>query len=141
GAAAPAHRAAGTRADRPHAPRAAGAAMSRGAYLELFALAKDFEGPAGPPRVLAAFALSLARGEFVCLLGHSGCGKSTVLAMVAGLSEITSGGIVLDGREIDGPGPDRGVVFQAPSVLPWLSALDNVLLGVDRVVPHGTKAQ
>jgi nitrate ABC transporter ATP-binding subunit len=115
--------------------------MSRGAYLELFALAKDFEGPAGPTRVVDGFDLSLARGEFVCLLGHSGCGKSTVLAMVAGLSEISSGGVVLDGREIDGPGPDRGVVFQAPSVLPWLSALDNVRLGVDRVFPHGTKAQ
>jgi nitrate ABC transporter ATP-binding subunit len=111
------------------------------AYLELFALAKDFQGPAGPTRVVDGFDLSLAKGEFVCLLGHSGCGKSTVLAMVAGLSELTSGGVVLDGREIDGPGPDRGVVFQAPSVLPWLSALDNVLLGVDRVFAHGTRAQ
>ncbi len=111
------------------------------AYLELFALAKDFEGPGGRTRVVDGFDLTLARGEFVCLLGHSGCGKSTVLAMVAGLTEPSAGGIVLDGREIDGPGPDRGVVFQSPSVLPWLSALDNVRLGVERVFPHGTRAQ
>ncbi len=111
------------------------------AYLELFALAKDFQGPAGPTRVVDGFDLSLAKGEFVCLVGHSGCGKSTVLAMVAGLTELTSGGVVLDGREIDGPGPDRGVVFQSPSVLPWCSALQNVLLGVERVFAHGTRAE
>jgi nitrate ABC transporter ATP-binding subunit len=107
------------------------------AYLELSRLAKDF----GTTRVVEGFDLGLERGEFVCLLGHSGCGKSTVLAMVAGLTGISSGGVVLDGREIDGPGPDRGVVFQSPSLLPWLTALDNVLLGVDRVFPHGTRAQ
>jgi nitrate ABC transporter ATP-binding subunit len=103
------------------------------AFLELFALAKDFDGPNGVTRVVEGFDISLARGEFVCLLGHSGCGKSTVLAMVAGLSPISAGGVVVDGREIDGPGTDRGVVFQSPSLLPWLTALDNVKLGVDRV--------
>src|SRR6185503_8726051 len=87
------------------------------------------------------FELRLAQGEFVCLLGHSGCGKSTVLSMVAGLTPISSGGIVVDGREIEGPGPDRGVVFQAPSLLPWLTALENVLLGVEQVYPHGTRQQ
>jgi nitrate ABC transporter ATP-binding subunit len=110
-------------------------------YLELSQLAKDFDGPGGPVRVVEGFDLALARGEFVCLLGHSGCGKSTVLAMVAGLIESSSGGVVLDGREIAGPGPDRGVVFQSPSLLPWLSALGNVLLGVERVFPHATRAQ
>jgi len=110
-------------------------------YLEMYRLTKAFPGPRGPAVVVENFDLRLARGEFVALLGHSGCGKSTVLAMVAGLTELTSGGVVLDGREIDGPGPDRGMVFQAPSLLPWLSALDNVKLAVDRVYPHATEAQ
>jgi nitrate/nitrite transport system ATP-binding protein len=111
------------------------------AHLEISALGKSFPGPRGFTPVVEGFDLRLQRGEFVCLLGHSGCGKSTVLSMVAGLTELTTGGIVLDGREVSGPGPDRGVVFQAPSLLPWLSALDNVLLGVDRVYPHGTREQ
>jgi nitrate ABC transporter ATP-binding subunit len=103
------------------------------AYLELFRLTKAFETPNGPLPVVEGFDLQVAQGEFVCLLGHSGCGKSTVLSMVAGLTRATLGGVVLDGRELDGPGPDRGVVFQSPSLLPWLTALDNVQLGVDRV--------
>jgi nitrate ABC transporter ATP-binding subunit len=111
------------------------------AHLDLSALGKRFDGPNGPTFVVEGFDLRVARGEFVCLLGHSGCGKSTVLGMVAGLLPIDAGGVILDGREIDGPGPDRGVVFQAPSLLPWLTALDNVRLGVDRVYPHGTRAQ
>jgi nitrate ABC transporter ATP-binding subunit len=110
-------------------------------YLELFELSKAFPGPRGAIPVVEGFDLRLAEGEFVCLLGHSGCGKSTVLSIVAGLAAATSGGVVLDGREIDGPGPDRGVVFQAPSLLPWMSARENVLLGVDRVFPHGTRAE
>ena len=110
-------------------------------YLELFELSKTFSGAAGAIPVVEGFDLRLAEGEFVCLLGHSGCGKSTVLSIVAGLAEATTGGVVLDGREIDGPGPDRGVVFQAPRLLPWLTARDNVLLGVDRVFPHGTRAE
>jgi nitrate ABC transporter ATP-binding subunit len=110
------------------------------AYLELFALAKDFDGPNGRARVVEGFDVTLAKGEFLCLLGHSGCGKSTVLSMVAGLSEITSGGVVLDGREIDGPGTDRGVVFQSPSLLPWMTALENVQLGVDRVFPDRSRS-
>jgi nitrate ABC transporter ATP-binding subunit len=111
------------------------------AHLELTGLTKSFDGPNGPSVVVEGFDLRLARGEFVCLLGHSGCGKSTVLAMVAGLLSSSSGGVVLDGREIDGPGPDRGVVFQAPSLLPWLTALENVRLGVDRVYPHGSSKE
>jgi nitrate ABC transporter ATP-binding subunit len=108
--------------------------------LELFKLGKTFGGPGSAP-VVEGFDLVVERGEFVCLLGHSGCGKSTVLSMVAGLTGISAGGVVLDGREIDGPGPDRGVVFQLPSLLPWQTALQNVLLGVDRVFPHATRAQ
>ena len=111
------------------------------AYLELFKLAKAFAGPQAQLPVVQGFDLRIERGEFVSIVGHSGCGKSTVLAMVAGLVAPSDGGIVLDGREIDGPGPDRGVVFQTPSLLPWLTAFQNVLLGVDRVYPHGTREQ
>lgn len=101
-------------------------------FLELFELTKRFG--AGEP-VVDGFDLRIARAEFVCLLGHSGCGKSTVLSMVAGLLPIDGGGVVLDGREIEGAGTDRGVVFQAPSLLPWLTAQGNVALAVDRVRP------
>src|SRR5688572_1133312 len=69
-------------------------------------------------------------GEFVCILGHSGCGKSTVLSIVAGLEPATLGGVVIDGREIAGPGPERAVVFQAPCLLPWLTARENVKLAM-----------
>jgi nitrate ABC transporter ATP-binding subunit len=91
--------------------------------------------------VVRDFNLCVKQGEFVSLIGHSGCGKSTVLAMVAGLSEPTSGGLILAGREIDGPGPDRGVVFQSPSLLPWLTALGNVTLGVRQANPRSSRAE
>jgi nitrate ABC transporter ATP-binding subunit len=110
-------------------------------FLELFRLAKHFATPRGVFVAVEGFDLELRSGEFVALIGHSGCGKSTVLSMVAGLTEPTEGGIILDGREVDGAGPDRGVVFQAPSLLPWLTVLENVLLGVDRVFAHGTRAE
>ncbi|MEY4752523.1 MAG: hypothetical protein RJA44_198 [Pseudomonadota bacterium] len=77
--------------------------------------------------------LDVARGEFIALIGHSGCGKSTLLNLVAGLTSPTSGVLLLDGRELRGPGPERAVVFQNHSLLPWLSCLDNVLLAVERV--------
>ncbi len=85
--------------------------------------------------------LQVKKGEFITLIGHSGCGKSTVLSMVAGLNEVSSGGVILDGREVDAAGPDRGVVFQAPSLFPWLTARENVALGVDRVFPHASAAE
>lgn len=103
------------------------------AQLELSNLTKIFPTPGGPAVIVRNFNLSIARGEFVTLIGHSGCGKSTVLSMVAGLSDVTEGGIILAGRELVGPGPDRGVVFQSPALLPWLTAFDNVRLGVDQV--------
>ncbi|WP_437901051.1 ABC transporter ATP-binding protein [Sorangium sp. So ce124] len=102
-------------------------------YLEIWNITKTFPTPKGPSVVLRNFDLNLRKGEFLSLIGHSGCGKSTVLSMVAGLSEITSGGIVLAGRQIQGPGPDRGVVFQSPCLLHWMTALENVLLGVEQV--------
>ena len=110
-------------------------------YLEIARLGKTFATPHGPYVAVEGFDLTLRAGEFVALIGHSGCGKSTVLSMVAGLAEPTTGGIALAGREIDGPGPDRGVVFQSPALLPWLTVRENVLLGVERVFAHGTRAQ
>ena len=102
-------------------------------YLILSRLTKVYPTPDGPAIIVKDFDLSIRKGEFVCLIGHSGCGKSTVLSMIAGLNEITRGGIILAGRELAGPGPDRGVVFQAPCLLPWLTAFENVMLGVNQV--------
>jgi nitrate ABC transporter ATP-binding subunit len=103
------------------------------AFLEISQLTKIYDTPKGPAIIVQDFDLKIAKGEFVCLIGHSGCGKTTVLSMVAGLNEITSGVIVLAGKEVRGPGPDRGVVFQSPCLLPWLTAFENVMLGVDQV--------
>jgi nitrate ABC transporter ATP-binding subunit len=110
-------------------------------HLEISRLGKTFATPRGPFVAVEELDLALHEGEFVALIGHSGCGKSTVLSMVAGLTEPSAGGIALAGREIDGPDTDRGVVFQSPALLPWLSVIDNVLLGVDQAFPHGTPAQ
>ncbi|PAY20131.1 bacitracin ABC transporter ATP-binding protein [Rhodopirellula sp. SM50] len=110
-------------------------------YVEMFRLGKTYDTPNGPAVIVEEFNLNMAKGEYICLLGHSGCGKSTVLTMTAGLNPITDGGIVIDGHEIEGPGPDRGVVFQSPCLMPWMTAMENVLLGVNQVYPHGTKAQ
>jgi nitrate ABC transporter ATP-binding subunit len=102
-------------------------------YLEIWNVTKTYPTPGGEAVIVRDFTLKINEGEFVCLIGHSGCGKSTVLSMVAGLNEKTKGGIILAGREIDGPGPDRGVVFQAPCLFPWMTALENVQIGVDEV--------
>jgi nitrate ABC transporter ATP-binding subunit len=105
--------------------------------LEISKLSKSY--PSAPAPAVYDFNLSLARGEFVSLIGQSGCGKSTVLSIVAGLSEASGGRVILDGQEVHGPGTDRGVVFQSPCLLPWLSARDNVLLGVEQV--FGSKSR
>ncbi len=110
-------------------------------YLEFFKLDKVYPTPKGPLKVVENFNLLMDKGEFISLIGHSGCGKSTVLTMAAGLNEITGGGIVLDNREITSAGPDKAVVFQAPSLMPWLTARQNVELGVERVYPHAAKSE
>lgn len=102
-------------------------------YLELWRIKKSYPSLRGEAVIVSDFNVTVRQGEFVSLIGHSGCGKSTVLSMIAGLSSLTAGGIVLDNREVVGAGPDRGVVFQSPCLLPWLTALDNVLLGVTEV--------
>jgi nitrate/nitrite transport system ATP-binding protein len=105
-------------------------------FVELYDVTKIYPTPRGALTVVDKFNLNIRKGEFISLIGHSGCGKSTVLSMIAGLTDISGGSIVLDGREIVGAGPDRGVVFQAPSLLPWLTARENVALAVDRVFAH-----
>ena len=110
-------------------------------YLEFFKVTKVYPTPKGPLTVVDEFNLNIKKGEFVSIIGHSGCGKSTVLSMTAGLNDISDGGIVLDRREVAGAGPDRAVVFQAPSLFPWLSAFENVALGVDRVFPHASEKE
>jgi nitrate/nitrite transport system ATP-binding protein len=101
-------------------------------YLEISQLTKSF----GSSVVVEGFDLAIKKGEIVSLIGHSGCGKSTVLSIVAGLVQASRGGVILDGREVREPGPDRGVVFQAPCLLPWLTAFENVLLGVEQAHPR-----
>jgi nitrate/nitrite transport system ATP-binding protein len=110
-------------------------------FVEIFRLGKTYATPAGPAVIVEDFSLDIAQGEFVSLIGHSGCGKSTVLTMIAGLNSITTGGVVVANREIDGPGPDRGVVFQSPSLLPWMTPFENVMLGVREVFPHASPAE
>jgi nitrate/nitrite transport system ATP-binding protein len=116
-------------------------AQSPDKYVEFYEVDKVYPTPRGPLKVVDRFTLDVARGEFISLIGHSGCGKSTVLSMAAGLTEVSGGDIVLDGRVVATAGPDRGMVFQAPNLLPWLTARENVALGVDRVFPHAAAAE
>jgi nitrate/nitrite transport system ATP-binding protein len=104
-------------------------------YLEIWRLGKTFPTPKGPAVIVKDFDLTIEEGEFVCLIGHSGCGKSTVLSIVAGLTRQTDGDVVLAGREVLGPGTDRGVVFQAPCLFEWMTARENVLIGVEQAFP------
>jgi nitrate/nitrite transport system ATP-binding protein len=101
--------------------------------LSIQGVGMTFPTKRGPFVALRDIDLEVQRGEFVSLIGHSGCGKSTLLNLVAGLTTPTQGVLLLDDRELKGPGPDRGVVFQNHSLLPWLSCTDNVLLAVERV--------
>nr|WP_319383682.1 nitrate ABC transporter ATP-binding protein [uncultured Roseibium sp.] len=110
-------------------------------FLEFSQLKKVYPTPKGPLTVVDGFDLKMNKGEFITLIGHSGCGKSTVLSMVAGLNPITEGAIILDGTHITQAGPDRAVVFQAPSLMPWLTAYENVALGVDKVYPDASKSE
>jgi len=98
------------------------------APLELTGLTKVFSTPAGPFVAVKDVNAEVAAGEFVAILGHSGCGKSTVLSILAGLNQASFGGVVIDGRQVTQPGPERAIVFQAPCLLPWLTALQNVQL-------------
>ena len=106
-------------------------------FVEISKLSKSF----GKQEIVREFTLKVKRGEFVSIIGHSGCGKSTVLSMVAGLLDSSGGGMILDRGEITGAGPDRGMVFQSPCLLPWMTALENVMLGVKQVYYHRSPAE
>jgi len=99
--------------------------------LEITGLTKVFETQAGPFVAVKDVNAKIQDGEFVCILGHSGCGKSTVLSILAGLDRATLGGVVIDGTEVNEPGPERALVFQSPCLLPWLTAAENVRLAAD----------
>jgi nitrate/nitrite transport system ATP-binding protein len=110
--------------------------------LELTGVGIEFPTPKGPYRALTDVNLKIAKGEMISLIGHSGCGKSTVLNIVAGLLQATEGGAVLEGKEVNEPGPERAVVFQNHSLLPWLTAYQNVELAVKTVFDKNkTKAE
>jgi nitrate/nitrite transport system ATP-binding protein len=102
-------------------------------YLKIENVNKTYVRGSTTTKVLENICLRVEKGEFVSIIGHSGCGKSTLLNIVAGLTRATSGGVILEEREVNSPGPDRAVVFQNHSLLPWLSAYDNIRLGVDKV--------
>jgi len=111
-------------------------------YLEFSHLTKSYPTANGRPAVIVEdFDFAVSKGEFVCLIGHSGCGKSTVLSIAAGLLEPTEGGVLVENREIPGPGTDRGVVFQSPCLLPWMTAFGNVMLGVEQAKPDASRKQ
>jgi len=102
-------------------------------YLQIQSVAQTFKTAKGDFPALRNIDLSVAKGEFVTLIGHSGCGKSTLLNLIAGLTMPTEGTLICANREIAGPGPERAVVFQNHSLLPWLTCFENVYLGVERV--------
>jgi len=102
-------------------------------YLKLDYIGKSFSRGGKVSEVLRDIRLTIDEGEFVSIIGHSGCGKSTLLNLVAGLTPVSSGAVLLENREVNAPGPDRAVVFQNHSLLPWLSVYDNVALAVTKV--------
>ncbi|MFT4191609.1 MAG: ABC transporter ATP-binding protein [Comamonas sp.] len=107
--------------------------MSDSKFIEIHQVAQAFKTPKGVFQALRDINLNVAKGEFVALIGHSGCGKSTLLNLLAGLTLPTEGSLIAAGREIAGPGPDRAMVFQNHSLLPWMTCEGNILLAVERV--------
>ena len=110
-------------------------------FVDFSQLHKVYPTPKGPLTVVEDFNLKIDRGEFISLIGHSGCGKSTVLTMAAGLNSISEGAIKLDGYHVEGANPERAVVFQSPNLFPWLTARENVAIGVDKVYPRASQAE
>ncbi len=110
-------------------------------YLQFSKVHKVYPTPKGPLTVVEEFDMTVKKGEFISIIGHSGCGKSTALTMAAGLNPISKGGVVLDGKHVEGADPERAVVFQAPSLFPWLTAKQNVAIGVDKVYPKATQSE
>jgi len=115
--------------------------MKQRSYLAIEGVTVEFATKTGPFRALDHIDLSIEKGQFVSLIGHSGCGKSTLLNAVAGLNKPTRGVIFLDGEVVDAPGPDRAVVFQDHSLLPWLTVAENVALAVAKTAQGKSKAE
>ena len=102
-------------------------------YLKIENVDKHFDRNGQRTEVLTDISLDIEQGEVIAIIGHSGCGKSTLLNLIAGLADVSSGGIMLEGAEVNGPGPERAVVFQNHSLLPWLTVYDNVNLAVAKL--------
>lgn len=115
--------------------------INRDPFLVIEDVSKVYPAPTGSSTVLEGVNLTVHEGEFICLIGHSGCGKSTLLNMVAGFNKPTTGEVRLQTKRITQPGPDRMVVFQNYSLLPWMSAFDNIYLGIDSVWPEKSKSE
>ncbi|RPE66510.1 nitrate/nitrite transport system ATP-binding protein [Pacificibacter maritimus] len=125
----------------PSAVKSAQEGMIEDRFLNFSQLHKVYPTPKGPLTVVEDFDLKVNKGEFISLIGHSGCGKSTVLTMAAGLNPISKGAIRLDGWNVEGADPERAVVFQSPNLFPWLTAKENVSIGVDKVYPKASRAE
>jgi predicted ABC-type transport system involved in lysophospholipase L1 biosynthesis ATPase subunit len=117
--------------------------METTSLLEIQNLTRRYPSPDGeePLTVFENANFDVKRGEFVCIIGHSGCGKSTIMNILSGLDTATSGSVIMDGKEVAGPSLDRGVVFQNYSLLPWMSALKNVMFGVRARFPNWSRKQ
>lgn len=115
--------------------------MAETPFLRFDQLGKVYSTPQGSYPVLANIDLEIQKGEFVCVIGHSGCGKSTLLNMVSGFASPSSGQVLLSGKPIKKPGPDRMVVFQGYALLPWMTAYENVYLAIDSVKPFLSEAE
>jgi len=110
-------------------------------FLEIDGVSKGFPAAGGHTEVLRQLSLGIEKGEFVAIVGYSGSGKTTLISLIAGLLAPDKGEVRLEGRALSGPGPDRGVVFQNYSLLPWMTVYENVLLAVDQVFPEWSKEQ
>jgi nitrate/nitrite transport system ATP-binding protein len=115
--------------------------MKQRSYLALEDVSVTFPTKTGPFTALQGINLSIEKGEFVALIGHSGCGKSTLLNVIAGLTKASRGVVFLDGETVEKPGPDRAVIFQDHSLLPWMTVEENVRLAVDKTMPKASKAE
>ncbi|MEO0899942.1 MAG: ABC transporter ATP-binding protein [Bacteroidota bacterium] len=109
--------------------------------LRMKDLTKVYPTPKGEYVVLENLQLEIKKEEFVSIIGHSGCGKTTLLTMVAGLNDISGGQILINKEPISGPGPDRAVIFQSPSLMPWMTSLENVMIGVREVFGYAKKKE
>ncbi|UWQ33525.1 nitrate ABC transporter ATP-binding protein [Leisingera sp. M527] len=125
----------------PAAVAEASKSLTKERFLEFSQLHKIYPTPKGPLTVVEDFNIKINKGEFISLIGHSGCGKSTVLTMAAGLNPISKGAIKLDRKHVEGANPERAVVFQSPNLFPWLTARENCAIGVDKVYPKASQAE